>query len=176
MRAASSNLLRVASAFILTAHLGSNCAAATDSKYSNVEYGYSIALPKSASPVEAPPPAPQHGVAIDLPSGGQIWVDGSYDATFHGSASAALKQLLDESGVKTTQPVKRARVGNLEAARASYEKGQVVSTRVVAYRPREQAIAIIYTFGLDTTRPKQSWDGKVFEKIVRSFSVAPLPE
>ena len=176
MHAVFSNLLRVVSAFVLAAHLGANCAAAADYMYSNVEYGYSVKLPKSKSRSEALSSAPQHGVAIELPSGGRIWVDGSYDAAFQGSANAVLKQLLDESSGKATQPVTRSRVGTLEAVRASYKKAQIVSTRVVAYRPRGQAVAIAYTFGLDTTHFKYSGDRKVFDEVVSSVSVAPLPE
>lgn len=175
MRAVSSNLLRAASCFLLVV-FSSNYAAEADVKYSNTEYGYFVLLPKSAARTESQAPAPQHGVAIDLPSGGRIWIDGSFDANFQGSAKAALRQLLVESGGKITRPLKQTKVANLEAASASYSKSKVSSTRVVAYRPRTQAVAIVYTFGLDTTRTKQREDNKLFESVVRSFSLTPMPE
>jgi hypothetical protein len=81
-----------------------------------------------------------------------------------------------ESGGKITRQLKQTKVAKLEAASASYSKAKVASTRVVAYRLRTQAIAVVYTFGLDTTRTKQSEDNKVFESVVGSFSLAPMPE
>lgn len=176
MRAVSNSLLRAASCFLLVASFGLKGAAAADEKYSNPEYGYSVLLPNLAPRRESQPPAPQHGVAIDLPSGGRIWVDGSFDTNFQGSAKTALKQLLADAGGYITRSLRQTRVASLEAASASYSKANVVSTRVLAYRPRAPAVAVLYTFGLDTTRLQQRGDSEVFEKVVRSFSLAPLPE
>lgn len=176
MHAVLSKVLRFALCFFLITYLGFNCAAAADIRYSNPEYGFSILIPEVASRSESKPPAPQHGVAIGLPSGGRMWIDGSYDTSFHGSAEAALKQLLEDEGANTTRPLRKTKVANLAAAGASYSKAKTISTRVVAYRPRDRDIAVIYTFGLDTTRAKENRDKMLFEKIVRSFVMSPLPE
>ena len=175
MRAASSSLLLIA-LLLITAGIGFDCTAAADTKYSNPEYGFSVLLPESVTRHESQPPVPQHGVAFDLPSGGRIWIDGSYDASFQGSARAALSQILRDAGGSITSPIKRTKVANLQAVSASYSKAQTVSTRVVAYRSRSKDIAVIYTFGLDTTRTGQRQGNKMFQKIIKSFCTMPLPQ
>ncbi|NJO14520.1 MAG: hypothetical protein HC877_01855 [Thioploca sp.] len=172
----STNLLRIILCLLIAVSINFDYVSAADTKYLNPEYGFSVMLPESSVRHESQPPAPQHGVAIDLHSGGRIWIDGSYDVSFQGSARAALKQILKEADVKLTNLTKQMKVAHLEAVGTSYSKAQLVSTRVVAYRARSKEIAIIYTFGLDTTRTKQREDDKLFQKIIRSFCTMPLPE
>jgi hypothetical protein len=157
-------------------HLGSVEALGSDVKYSNSEYGYSVRLPVTAPQIRNQAPAPEHGLAIDLPSGGRIWVDGCFDAGFQKSARRALQQILDESGGKLVAPVKAGRLAGLESARASYSKGVVVSTRIVAYRTHRQAIGILYTLGLDTTHSNWTKDEKVFERVVRTFALTGMKQ
>jgi hypothetical protein len=91
-------------------------------RYINPEYGYTITIPPGLTYAASAPPAPQHGIAIALHAGVNIWVDGSYDASFLGSATAALSQVLENANISIKPPVRHRKLAGLTAAKTSYLK------------------------------------------------------
>lgn len=172
MRVVFSNVLRLILLFSVALQNGNTLAA--EFRYTNLEYGYALRLPAELPRRTSEAPAPQHGFALDLPSGGKIWVDGSYDAALYGSAAAALTALLPELDGKLPQ-ARHFKLAKLDAARVSYAQGELVSMRVIAYRPRLSAIAIVYTFALDTSPSQLLADRKLFDKLLKNFGVTRLP-
>ncbi len=127
---------------------------AAPASYINPEYGYQITIPHPLHYEQTPPPAPQHGVVINLPSGGQIWVDGSYDAALYGSAQVALKQLLQDNHATLINPVKQRQLAQLPPLAATFRREGKYASRIIAIRKRGDAIPIIYTLGLDSACQK----------------------
>jgi hypothetical protein len=143
-------------------------------KYTNANYGFALTIPADLSMMIAPPPAPQHGVSLVLSAGGHMWVDASYDASFVGSAMAALRTLAMDQGAVLRAPMQTAKLAGLEAARLNDTQKDTLSARLVAYRPQGHETAIIYTFGLDTDAQNARHDAAIFNMIVHSFSLLPL--
>jgi hypothetical protein len=156
-----------------------NAAGTPEQQYANSEYGYTVAFPSGLRVLEAAAPAPQHGVAIDLPDGAKIWIDGSYDARFLGSAKAALLQLLEDDGVHATQRVKSKKLAGLVAAETSFRQHGKLAVRLVAFRPRGDAVPILYTLALDTDDTDASHATgalRRFRQIQRRFALRDLPK
>lgn len=80
--------MRILLAIIVSFCMQIGDALAAELRYTNLEYSYTLRLPAELPRRTGKAPAPQHGFALDLPSGGKIWVDGSYDAALYGSAAA----------------------------------------------------------------------------------------
>jgi hypothetical protein len=145
-------------------------------RYANSTYGFTVTIPSHLSTTTAPPPAPQHGIAVTLSPAGHAWIDGSYDARFLGSASAALRDLATDESVAGATPIQAVKVSGLAAARLRYTRDSKVAVRVIAFRPRSSDVAIIYTFGLDTDDQHAKRDEMMFDRILRSFTLLPLPK
>ncbi len=160
-------------ALFCTTHNNGHAAPAT---YINPEYGYQIKIPHPLHYEQTPPPAPQHGVIINLPSSGQIWIDGSYDAALYGTAQAALAQLLQDSHATLVKPTKQRQLAQLAGLEATFRREGKYASRIIAIRKRGEAIPIIYTLGLDTPQKTAPADKRLFLQIARSFSLLPLPK
>jgi hypothetical protein len=144
-------------------------------QYTNSEYGYSLILPPGVHAIENLPPAPQHGIAIDLQGGAKIWIDGSYDAMFHGSAQAALLQLLTDEGVHPVPLLTLTKLANLPAAAAQYRKAGKFAIRIIAFRPRGDAVPILYTLALDADATQEKAAKRQLRQIQMRFSLRALP-
>jgi hypothetical protein len=145
-------------------------------RYSSQTYGFSVEIPPHLNTETTPPPAPQHGIAITLSSAGHVWIDASYDASFLGSATAALRDLAADESVTPPPPLDAMRLSGLAAARLHYTRDGKVAVRVIAFRPRSGEVAILYTFGLDTDNQHAGQDERTFDLILRSFVLLPLPK
>jgi hypothetical protein len=153
-----------------------SASAAADQRYSNQTYGFSVEIPPHLDTTTTPPPAPQHGIAVTLSPAGHVWIDASYDASFLGSASAALRDLATEESVTPPPPLHAMRLSGLPAARLYYTRDGKVAVRVIAFRSRSGDVAILYTFALDTDNQHARQDEMTFDSILRSFLLLPLPK
>jgi hypothetical protein len=145
-------------------------------RYTNQTYGYSVALPPNSQTMTTPPPAPQHGVTVAVSQAGHVWIDGSYDARFLGSAHTALSELASDESVPSSIPMQATKLSSLPAARMRYKHDDKVTVRLVALRSRVGDVAILYKIGLDTDVKHSMRDEAAFNTILRSFSVLALPK
>jgi hypothetical protein len=145
-------------------------------RYINPTYGFAVVIPSGLPTTITPPPAPQHGIAAALSTGGHVWIDGSYDALLLGSARAALRDLASDEAVRPGTPLRTTRLANLTAARLRYTRDGEVAVRLVAFRPRAGGVGILYTFGLDTDARHAARDERAFAGILHSFALLPLPK
>ncbi len=149
--------------------------AAAGHRYVNQTYGFAVTVPDDLSVATSPPPAPQHGIAATLDPSGRVWIDGAYDSRFLGSAVAALRDLASGESPPPAAPIRMTRLAGLEAAGLRFRHDDTVSALLVVYRPNARGVAIIYRFGLDTDRGHAARDERIFDRIVRSFAILPLP-
>lgn len=161
---------------LLASAPASAAASAPPQQYTNPEYGYRFTLPPGLHTIENLPPAPQHGLAIDLQGGVKIWVDGSYDAMFHGSAMAALLQLLADEGVHPVPRLTLKKLANLPAAEVRYNKGGKLAIRIIAFRARGDAVPILYTLALDADALQAKAATRQLRQIQARFALRALPK
>ncbi len=164
---------------ILLLILFANCsasAATTDTRqYTNPEYGYTLALPQELSYSETSPPAPQHGIAIALHDGAHMWIDGSYDAGFLGSAKAALLQLLIDENIHAKPRLTLRKLAGLTAVETSFRKDGMLAIRMIVFRPRGDAVPILYTLALDADASHAKLAMQKFRQMQSRFTLRDLP-
>ena len=152
---------------------GSYAHAAQD--YTNPTYGYSVQVPDGARMLQPAPPLPNHGITVELGGRRNISIDGSYDAAFFGSAMSALRQTLAYEHWAGRPRVWATRLAFLPAARAERVHNGRPQIRIAAYRARGADIAVFYELDLDTDAAHAAQDEAVFNSILRSFTLHPMP-
>lgn len=162
--------------FMFTAcHADASKRNSSDKRYVNAEYGFAVSLPYGLPHRESPSPAPNHGTVVTLHSGGKIWIDGSYSADFRASIKDELNQILTYENAKPRQAMNSRKLAGLKAMEVSYSKVGKPAIRIVAIRMRGDAVPVIYTLGLDANPMHTNEDKKIFRRIIRSFTLLPLP-
>ncbi|HVC60010.1 MAG TPA: hypothetical protein VND19_06565 [Acetobacteraceae bacterium] len=152
---------------------GSYAGAAQD--YMNPTYGYSVQVPDGVRMLQPASPLPNHGITVELGGRRNISIDGSYDAAFFGSAMAALRQTLSYEHWAGKPFVRATRLAGLPAARAERGHNGRRQVRIAAYRTRGAEIAVFYEIDLDTDTTHAARDEAVFNSILRSFTLHPMP-
>jgi hypothetical protein len=154
--------------------------------YRNQEYGYSIRVPNHHRGKSAPPPAPQHGVKINLSGCGEdfIWVDGSYNAAEYPTPSQAaavgLETIRNKGGEIQTVSESESRLDSLSAKlttvhyriKSSGEKR--VEVYVIALRTfgnEDEQTGIIYSIGLSCREKRFERARDVFREVLSSWKM-----
>ncbi len=143
--------------------------------YRNLNYGYSVVIPKGLYARRMRAPAPQHGFAIDLERA-TLWVDAAYDATFAGSADAAAASLENELAstaqlrVVKTVPTQLA---GLEAREVIMEggngrAGEAYAHFVVAIRDIPGQVGVAYTIAVKGVGDVADTE-KIFSSVLKSL-------
>ena len=156
-------------------------------RYSNHRFGFSFLIPRGLRGTGPPDGYPQSGVVISLPGGegmAEIRVYGHYDAAFAGSARAQAEVELgyarEDSPALRLLRRRDTRLGRLRAVRFTYEYEQrpsaetLICDHVIAYRPSGYYGDRFFHVKLTTTRRRYAEDGKTFEKVLRSWRMAPV--
>lgn len=148
--------------------------------YENIEYGYAVNIPDRLKAYRMKAPSPQHGFAIPV-RGGEIWVNGEYDATGIGSVQALGTKTASEWSASDRLRLIRIRptkLGGLPARELvladDRSARQSMSIHVVtALRAVPGTVGIVYTLGLKTT--ENTGLEKLFSTVVNSFRLRALP-
>ena len=134
-------------------------------------YAYRVNIPPGLTGLKAPPPAPQHGFAIDLGSGARISVDGSYNATDYPTARRAAEAHADS--LKGAQPrYHRTTLAGLPAVETIIHHQQRERRSVIALR-QHPPVGIVYEIVLDAPLPLASEHLQVFRALQKSFQLTP---
>lgn len=142
-------------------------------------YAYRVTVPSGLTGLKTPPPAPQHGFAIDLGSGAHISVDGSYNtldySTARDAAAAHAEYLADQ---QITPPrYQRTKLANLQAIETTIQYRRTKSEpererrSIIALRPATPEI--IYELLLDAPLPVSPKDLSAFRTLQKSFRLTP---
>lgn len=165
-------------------------------QYTHPTYGYTVALPQGIDALTSLPPSPQHGFLIDLgeemsrPSNASagrswlelevgLWVEGSYNATFHDSveeaANASLRYLKTEH---PDDPIiltwEHTTLNGLPAIhscvqfRSSKSGETLITDETVALRDYD-ATGIIYTVTLISHASRYGADLAVVKRILEGW-------
>jgi hypothetical protein len=154
--------------------------------YRNREYGYLIQVPHEYRGSSAPPPAPQHGLRIDLSGSGEnfIWVDGSYNAAEYKTASQvaeiSMETIRNQGGDIQEVSKSESRLGALSAAcitvhyriRSSGETR--VNVSIVALRSlgnENERTGIVYSIGLSCSEQQYKQEIDLFNDVVKSWRI-----
>ncbi|MDD1620468.1 MAG: hypothetical protein LUQ11_03220, partial [Methylococcaceae bacterium] len=78
--------------------------------------------------------------------------------------------------IKPDPIIRDKKLAGLEAAEISFHTRDQAAVRVVIFRSRNDAVPIIYTLGLDIHGSRVKQDKKLLNRIIRSFSLLPLPK
>ena len=158
-------------------------------KYTNYEYGYSLKIPRGLVGLSPPAPWPQHGIEIRLSENHDAYLvtNAFFSAVDYPSLEAAVDSDLEELGRRATdlQIVSRHRewLGHLEATKWSVRYKDVTSgamlineTMTAIRRAKHPEEGVLYTLTLVTTESRYQSDRKVFQRILRSWRMRPLPK
>lgn len=155
--------------------------------YLNQEYGYSIVIVKGLIGTGDPAPSPHHGLQIALMTEPKfyIWVDGSYNAALWTNLDEAvnthMEWLKQESAevtllIKNTMPLNKLKAVRCVIRYKPSSTNQVmIQDLILTLRQRKKVESIFYTVGLRTSETHYTTDKKVFEKIINSWKLEPLP-
>lgn len=150
-------------------------------------YAYQATVPSGLTGHTDAPPAPNHGfaTALDSASGNRIWVDGSYNILGYPTARAAAENSVGwiRTKAETIEGAKfvSLTLAGLQAAEVfvRYPKRSAVrvyrSVAAIRQSRASGATGIVYEIALDTSTEQLAKDRRVFEAVVRSFRLDPLP-
>ena len=157
--------------------------------YRNLEYGFSLRVPRTYRGAQPGSPAPRHGVRIALNKGGFIWADGSYNAeeyqTPTDAASVSLDRIQNEGG--TILSVQR-RVGHLDTLASEHtvvryrnntSHEDLVEEYIVALRSLgedEKRTGIVYSVGMSCRENEYAKTKKLFGELVSSWKIQHIAE
>lgn len=156
-------------------------------QYTNYEYGYTVSIPKGFVGISDPSPQPQHGFGITLSKQpkAEILVGGTYNAAEYESLDEAVDADLDwlKKQVTELEVLKRAptTLGNLQAMQLmvrykSPASGETMMRDLItAIRNRKEETGIVYEIGLTTPEARHDEDSKVFDQVVKTWTLKPLP-
>ncbi len=140
--------------------------------YTNSEYGFRVRLPNGISGVMSAPPAPNHGVRIDLGPGRAIEITAEFDAALLGSARAFIDaELSGEHGIKTHYS--HSSLDKQPADEASAMVDGQDETLVV--QRRDVAGGVFYRAYLITDRAHLAQDERIFHGLLSTFHEQRLP-
>jgi len=153
--------------------------------YVNPIFGYSVALPDNLMGVGSRPPAPNHGISIDLDdgAGSQIATEAEYNAL--DSKSATDEAELYVSGLRDFRRASNMKVRresttlcNLPAIRQTVEYEDAsgkpcLDDGVFALLPRKKYVGITYAVMLTTTPTAFEDAQPFFLRVLRSFKCMP---
>lgn len=158
-------------------------------KYTNYEYGYSLKIPRGLVGLSPPAPSPQHGIKIRLSENHDVYMvtNAFFSAVDYPSLEAAVDSDLAELGRRATdlQIVSRHRewLGHLKATQWRVRYKDVTSgamliaeTMTAIRRAKSPEEGVLYTLTLVTTESRYQSDRKVFQRILRSWRMRPLPK
>jgi hypothetical protein len=158
-------------------------------RYTNHEYGYSLKIPRGLVGLSPPVPWPQHGIEVRISRNRDAYIvtNAFFSAVDYPSLDAAVDSDLQELGQKATelQIVNRHRgwLGRLEATRWRVRYMDPTSgamlineTMTAVRRARHPEEGVLYTLTLVTTESRYQSDRKVFNRILRSWRMRPLPK
>jgi hypothetical protein len=146
--------------------------------YRNVNYGYSVVIPKGLYARRMRAPAPQHGFAVDLERA-TMWVDAGYDATFAGSADAAARGLENDLAsaaqlrVVKTVPTQLAGLEAREVVMkgGNGQAGEAYAHFVVAIRNIPGQVGVTYTIAVKGDGDVADTE-RVFSSVLGSFHLS----
>ena len=146
--------------------------------YSSAEYKFSVRIPRVGRVYKPSPPAPQHGISVDLSGTGpdRLWINGEYDALMLGSVEAlaghTADQLAAQYHLKVVKNV-RTSLDGLEARDVVLEGSGNQEIRfvrfVLALRPMTKGLPIVYTVGLQQKTKGAVGDNSI-TRVLKSFS------
>jgi hypothetical protein len=157
-------------------------------RYINLDYAYSVTLPKDLVGRRSSAPSPNHGFGIDISKKDKsyLWADASHNAaewrSYDDAVKARVAQLRGE-GSTELKVVNRAatRLGRLKAQqyviRYRHPESNVplILGGVLAFRSNPGGVAIAYTIELITSEARYRRDRIVLELLRRSWMLRPLP-
>jgi hypothetical protein len=170
-----------------TPDVGSRDADASESvvqgNYVNTAYSYSVSVPDRLRAYRLNAPAPQHGITIHLDRGGEVWVNGEFDALLLGSTEALARHAADTLSKSHRLRIvrsSRTELSTLEARDVVLEsepgKGRINYVHfVLAFRSVPKGVGITYMIVLQE-RAKDVLGESVFSRVVKSFRLADLPD
>ncbi len=156
-------------------------------KYSNHQYGYSVSIPEGLAIRASSPPLPQHGFRIGLSTDAQayVWVDGGYNTLDWPNVQEAVNTHLEWLKQRSTDFVQVRQesvlLDRLQALRTivryrnSVTGKLMIQDLVLALRERKNQTGILYTCGLRTSEPQYPKGKGVFERMMKSWRLRPLP-
>jgi hypothetical protein len=153
--------------------------------YVNPIFGYSVALPENLMGIGSRPPAPNHGIAIDLDdgAGSQIGTDAEYNALDYKSATdiaesnvSGLRDFAGASKMKVRR--ESTTLCNFPAVRQTIEYKDAsgkpcLDYGVFALLPRKKYPDIVYSVTLTTTPAAFEDAQPFFLRVLSSFKCMP---
>jgi hypothetical protein len=137
-------------------------------------YAYRVTVPSGFTGLKTPPPAPQHGVTIDLGSGAYISVDGSYNAQFFPTARHAAA--IHAESQKGARPrYRRTTLAGLPAVETIILYQQRERRSIIALRPHPP-VGIVYEIVLDAPLPLSARALSTFRALRETFQLTRLPD
>jgi hypothetical protein len=156
--------------------------------YVNYQHGFSVVIPKGLIGLGPAPPTPQHGIKIIISEpAAHIFVDAYKSAIDYPSLTAAVDSDLEETrkNARGLEVIDRHReqLGPLEAIRVKFRRKDATSEvmfieeKVTAIRnSRHPEDGILYTVALVTSEPRYESDRRLFEAVLRTWHLRPLPK
>jgi hypothetical protein len=140
--------------------------------YTNIEYGFRVSLPNGMQGVMNAPPAPNHGVRIDLGRGRAIEITAEFDAALLGSARAFIDaELSSEHGTNTRYSHSSLDKQPAEEARAMVGR----ECEILLVQRRDVAGGVFYRAYLITDGAHLAHDLRIFRGLLSGFHEQPLP-
>ena len=155
--------------------------------YYNCSYGYAFRIPKGFVGRGEPDGHPQHGVRIWSSEHREsyVWIDGSFNSLEWQTLDDAAKfqqEALNDRGTDVSLIERQVtRLGRLKALRLTFsyrENGaetRIIEEMVLARRRSKEEPEIIYTIGLKTPQTTYQRDRRMFENVLRTWQLKPLP-